>query len=505
MSDLIQILEPGDGHTDAPIMLTATQAADQPVVPVGFVPLPAKEYNQASARKELGRRSRASVVQLVETKEVRQLGKGVRDAIKIPIPIPLPLLFGSRALIFKQDPSVTEIGIRKVLLRGAITTGPRSARIVLKGVAPVAPNTLNDFIQTPGTEAFDAVHTFAVVHQTLTLCQRAVGSAIKWQWNSGTNVDPIQVFPHAGETMNAFYSRTARSLKFFFFHKPGTPPTSPLIQTCQSLDIVAHETGHAVLDSLKPGWIGASANPQTGALHEAFGDLTAIFLVLSQLDQVEALIVQTKGNLHNKTFLSDLAEEFGLALGRPNGLRNADNDLRLSDVTSEVHSLSQVFTGGIYDVLADIFTFERNVAREDEAATLLRVGQYVFNLLLRAIQASPATNATFADVVNKMLAIAFADGKPAAYRQFLRNRFTFRQVVVSSTPLAADGHADMEAVEHEHLDLPETGWQDRSGCCGTMRLREYGALEAVLDDELKALRNGVGGGDGKPRKQVAAE
>src|SRR5206468_6793193 len=110
---------------------------------------------------------------------------------------------------------------------------------------------------------------------------------------------------------------------------------------------------------LKPNWLGFGNPPQTGGLHESFGDLTAIFLTLSQLDQVEAVIAQTKSNLHDKTFLSDLAEEFGLALGMPRGLRNADNDLKLSQVSNEVHALSQVFTGAIYDVLADIFSFER--------------------------------------------------------------------------------------------------------------------------------------------------
>jgi hypothetical protein len=57
------------------------------------------------------------------------------------------------------------------------------------------------------------------------------------------------------------------------------------------------------------------------------------------------VIAQTKANLHDKTFLADLAEEFGLALGRPNGLRNADNDLKLSETGIEVHAISQVFTG----------------------------------------------------------------------------------------------------------------------------------------------------------------
>jgi hypothetical protein len=115
-----------------------------------------------------------------------------------------------------------------------------------------------------------------------------------------------------------------------------------------------------VLDGLKPGWLGGTNPPQTGGLHESFGDLTAIFLACSQLDQVEAAVATTKANLHDKNFLAALAEQFGAALGFPQGLRNADNDLKLSQVGNEVHAISQVFTGGIYDVLADIFAFEKN-------------------------------------------------------------------------------------------------------------------------------------------------
>src|SRR5438105_1866002 len=107
MSDLIQILEPRESAADAPIMFTATPVTDEPVVPVGFVPLPSREYNQVTARKDAGRRSRQPSMRLVEPKEKRHAKDTSADAIPIPIPIPLPLLFGSRALIFKQDPSVS--------------------------------------------------------------------------------------------------------------------------------------------------------------------------------------------------------------------------------------------------------------------------------------------------------------------------------------------------------------------------------------------------------------
>ncbi|MBO9576348.1 MAG: hypothetical protein J7494_11460 [Sphingobium sp.] len=467
-------------------------------LPVDLVPTPTREYNLVSAHEGAIRQTFRPAITFSAT-DISDLTTEAPQALPLPLPLPkplpLPFDFSSRMLVFKQDPTVTEIGVRKVLVRGLTTTGPRNSRIQLQGVAPVAPNSMNDFIQSPGTEGFDAVHTFAVVQQTLVMAQRAAGATIKWQWNSTTNTDPINVSPRAGITMNAFYSRNEKALKFFQFAKPGAPAPAPMIFTCRSLDIVAHETGHAILDSLKPGWIGASSNPQTGALHEAFGDLTAIFLALSQLDQAEALIVLTKGNLHNKNFLSSMAEEFGPALGRDNGLRNADNDKKMSEVSSEVHDLSQVFTGGIYDVLADMFAHDRNLSKEDEALTLVQTGRYLYSLLLRGIQGAPAANATFANVVNQMLTITAADGKPVEYRNFLRNHFTVRQVVVSPTPLTQDfkGKAELMAVNHPHLTVQASGLQDRSRCCGTMRLREYQTDESMFEEELKMLRKGIGG------------
>ena len=217
--------------------------------------------------------------------------------------------------VYKQDPTVAEIAVRKAFLPKRVFAGPRDARIAIAGCrwSPRTSSATCSSTPTTQAEAFDAVHTFAIVRMTLTMYERGMaGATLPWQWNSGGNADPLRVFPRAGVTQNAFYSRTEKALKFFFFNT-GSPPTQ--VFTCRSLDIVAHETGHAILDALKPGWLLASNPPQTGGLHESFGDLTAIFLALNQLDQCEALIAQTKADLHAKNFLSDLAEQFGLALG----------------------------------------------------------------------------------------------------------------------------------------------------------------------------------------------
>lgn len=417
------------------------------------------------------------------------------ESLPQPATAPAAFSFGSRVLMWKQDPSVTEIGTRKAFLPGIVLQGPKDARITngMPGIPAVSPNAFGDFIMPIGTDQFDAVHTFAVVRQTLTMYQRALAASntaaqVPFQWNNASNSEQLEVFPHGlPNVMNAYYSRNQKALKFGHFIPSGS---TTRMFTCRSFDIVSHETGHAILDGLKPHWLSASAPPQTGGLHESFGDLTAIFLALAQFDQVEAVIAQTKANLHDKNFLADMAEQFGLALGRPNGLRNADNDLKLSDTGTEVHAISQVFTGAIYDILADIFTFERKPGLRDDAQVLFDVATYLRSLLLRALVASPDDNAIYFDVANQMMSIADSDGKPVAYRNFIRNRFTVREVFASNFTLATD-HKISDILEPCVVDA--TGaTQNRRTCCGTMNHFEYFDVEKILNDERAALMKACG-------------
>jgi hypothetical protein len=168
-----------------------------------------------------------------------------------------------------------------------------------------------------------------------------------------------------------------------------------------------------------------------------------------------------------------------------------------------------VFTGGIYDVLADIYAFERNQQgeRRDATLVLIEVAGRICRLMFDAIIAAPDTGATYADVVNRMLQISAGQGDPAIYRTFIRNRFTFREVVTSSTPIndllsgqmnmanagyTGDGKAkDVTSVTvADENSASLRAVQDRSTCCGTMQLPEFHVVEmsrlakrGSLDDE----------------------
>ena len=199
--------------------------------------------------------------------------------------------------------------------------------------------------------------------------------------------------------------------------------------------------------------------------------MSAIFLALAQLDQCEAVVAQTKARLHDKTFLAIIAEQFGAAIGMGAGLRNADNDLRLSQAGTQVHAISQVFTGAVYDVLADLFAWERDPGREDDAAVLHRVAAYLGGVVLRALIAAPDDAASYADVVNEMLRIVGEDGRPAAYANFIRNQFARRKVVEAGAALAQD-YTPGTRLAPCVCDAPGAR-QDRHACCGTMQLPEY--------------------------------
>ena len=374
---------------------------------------------------------------------------------------------GSKVKIWKQDPSVLSIGIRSSYISSEIQNGPADQDIILQGMPPVVGNDDKDFIFYPEENPleFDAVHTFTIVRQVLTTLRRALnrmGITQNFNWFWGP--EPIQVYPRAGLDANAYYSRNEKALRFFYFH-PSGDESKPLIYTCRSFDIVAHEVGHAALDSLKPEFLSSSWHPETGGLHESFGDLTAMFTMLAQMDVCEAIIVESKANLHSKTFFPALAEQFGDALGRPMGLRNADNNLKMSDVSTEVHDISRVFTGAIYDILTDFFELYQDPGLYDQAESLFKVGKYLTSLVIASLWQGPDANATYADIANKMLELEENDER----KEIITAQFKIREIL--------DAPVNLTGIEPRQLS-----WK---GCCGTMRLKEH---QELFEKNLKSFQ-----------------
>ncbi|GBB94306.1 hypothetical protein RclHR1_02330004 [Rhizophagus clarus] len=311
---------------------------------------------------------------------------------------------GTRVRVWKSDPSVNKVGIRELyLINTDIETGPVDSLLeTVSTTKPIEPSANGDFLldfentpsQIPETDnhvQFDVVHTFSIVRYVYNLLtgdlQYLDGRPPVLHRPWGEN-KKLSIQPHAGEQANAFYDRNDGSLKFYYMRrKDGGQP----VYLCRSLDIVAHETGHSFLDTLQPGWLTGSGQP--GAIHEAFGDLCSLFVLISMADVADLFITLTKANLRDPdNFISAIGEEFGDALyaNRGKGLRNLSDPIKGSETNTEteIHDLSVVFSAFCYDVLVDIFELERNSSIKSDTQTLMDVGSNLRRALIIAIRVS---------------------------------------------------------------------------------------------------------------------
>lgn len=378
------------------------------------------------------------------------------------------LLPGSRFNIWKQDPTVIDLGVRKTFIYSKVNDGPSDSQLVIDKLPLLSPDSNGDFLfdkpdlpiidsilDTPPVtkkdEDFDAAHTYAVVRQVLNMYERLLDATIKWAWNIDNNTDPLKLSPHDNKGKKAFYDRTLKAIKFEYFYVVDSHP----FFSCRSSDIVSHETGHAILDALKPKWgtteSGSNPPPQAGALHESIGDLTSIFYILSQFDLVDYIIVETKSDLHfQKNILATWSEQLK---DLPDiGPRNADNNLTIQQAGFSVHKLSQVFTGAIYDCLSDIFEAMRDVSKRSDAESLYLAGRYMFKLLVDSILDSPDDDINFAILAN----IIIKKAQPE-YQDFIKNHFKVRDILVD----------DLSPSDSMNMFITEVVEWDYSGTCAT--------------------------------------
>lgn len=216
-----------------------------------------------------------------------------------------------------------------------------------------------------GSAEAQAANCFVTIAHTIDFLNKYTDKPIQ-NW-AATNM--LAVFPRAGEDLNAYYDR--QHLKFFYFthERIGT------IYTCDSSEVVAHELGHAVLDSYRPDMWNA-AFLESAAFHEAFGDFVAMMQDLSRDEIVNYAIGQTGGDFGQENVVSNLAEQMGRAIyaltgpsgGRnPNCLRCAINGFKYvnpgtlpenapdNQLAAECHSFSRIFVGAFYDIFLMIY------------------------------------------------------------------------------------------------------------------------------------------------------
>ncbi len=267
----------------------------------------------------------------------------------------------------------------------------------------------------------------------------------------------LTVHLDAGEMLNAFYDRKGLS----FFHEAVG---DVVIHSGNSPDVVCHEFGHAILDSVQPRLFEThSAEPP--ALHESFGDMSAILSALQLPTFRKAVLESTAGHINRTSRLTRLAEQLGWAArqGRPDSvhpdsLRNACNSFFYQDplslpprapasnLASEPHSFSRVFTASFLNVLAGMFSLQP--AQDDGG--LLKASQDAGRLLIEAARSTPVTVSYFSQFAAHMVAAdqALFGGQ---YGKALQRGFVANGVLAfsdaTSPPSATIAAAAMAAAE----------------------------------------------------------
>jgi len=377
----------------------------------------------------------------------------------------------TKSVIFLQDPYVAQkipsMGPNSVYLdwEPGFSDGPTSERIAVvdydvdsnKLVKPAAKwddkkrcfiggDNLPIDVSTESA-CFRQVNVWAIVHDTLSLFQhpKVMGRFIPWAFEGNR----IIVVPNAGYASNALYDRSSKSLQFYRF---GYEPNE--MYTCLSHDIVAHETGHAILDGIRP-FYNEISSIQTSSFHEFLADITSIITALRFNEVRYEVVLQTGGNLDKVNFVGDLAE----ILGEYNGelfegelqtrsyLRTAHNNLTMSYLNNNwsCHDCSKVLTGALYEILSKITRkqmelqdlIRKQIALKDEKEKANSVVEVLWEAIthftriaLRALDFCPPVDIQFIDYAKALLRadeIAFPVDA-LNYRKIIREVFHNRGI-----------------------------------------------------------------------------
>jgi hypothetical protein len=185
-----------------------------------------------------------------------------------------------------NDPlAVSTIPIRKV--------SPRPDRPASRAGVTIKSDVAEDLYDV-GTSDFLFWQCREAVLSALEAWEAITGRSVKlWQADRKT----IALIPDAGVDVNAYYNRTNLS----FFHASGGGNT---YFSGASTDVVAHETGHGILDGIRPEFWDSSLF-EVNSFHEAFADCVAILTALNDKETRTAVFAL----LDKKNAVESTAEE----------------------------------------------------------------------------------------------------------------------------------------------------------------------------------------------------
>jgi hypothetical protein len=281
---------------------------------------------------------------------------------------------------------------------------------------PLAPNADGKYVYADCDPNHTAALSFAASSKTVATISQAFGAPVQWAFDGGK----LQINADEGEDFNAYYSRDSGGIHFFH----GTDPiTQEYVMSGDSGEVVSHETGHAILDGLRPAYL-SSWTPDVGAFHESFGDMMGIFMSFQDERTLNRVVVQTGGDLSKQNCIAATGEKLGVAINDYVGsndttggdyVRNAKNDFKWADpatlpdgggptqLGSEVHSFSRLWTGAMYEILTGIQA-QNMAAGQDPKSALQATGQEGLQMYANLMKVAPQGDFTYNDMAKALIA-----------------------------------------------------------------------------------------------------
>lgn len=313
-----------------------------------------------------------------------------RELVEVEIPI------------IVQDPQRTPAPV-PVRVRGPLLAGPIGERMAVfdyhvnRDVVfpPATPRKDGTFPEYELDDMrFHQLNTYAIAARATELVELELGRPLRW----GFDGSRLLVIPHAGILENAYYSAESHSLQFYSFMRGGRRRRA--YHTALAHDIVAHETGHAILDAVRPRYY-EPLDPETSALHEAIGDLTAIFAALSH----GGVQRRVAGSLDRLNLLSEIAEGFeesgATGWGSIRSLVNATPSDWKDAI--EPHDLSLNLSSTTYLALRRLH--RTLIGRGESRVNALGTARTVLQrMVVRALDFLPPSDCTLSEYAEAMLA-----------------------------------------------------------------------------------------------------
>jgi hypothetical protein len=293
-------------------------------------------------------------------------------------------------------------------------------------------------VYQPGTSNFRFYAAASALRRTADFWGPILPTGTKWEVGAR-----LPVILDDGVDLNAFYTRggfgDAPGLHFFHDSVAGRTFFSG-----ESPDVACHEMGHAILDAIRPPLFDAQTI-EAAAFHESFGDMSAIVSALQVPSFRQKVFDETGGVLNRSSRVSRLAEQLGAAIRvqHPDAveadcLRNAVNSFFYRDpqtlppsapasqLSSEPHSFSRVFTGAFLDILAGIFRLQGNPATANDMA---KATQDAARILVAGVLAAPIVPDYFSQVAAHMISAGEVAPFNGKYRDALKSAFTRRGIL----------------------------------------------------------------------------